>query len=56
MFEALSHPINVEEILRKRKTLKEELLNSVENRQQIKIAVLGGSTTSEFVEILALFY
>ena len=26
MFEALSHPINVEEILRKRKTLKEELL------------------------------
>ena len=55
MFEALSHPINVEEILRKRKTLKEELLNSVENRQQIKIAVLGGSTTSEFVEILDLF-
>ncbi len=55
MFEVLSHPINVEEILRKRKSLKEELLNYTRKRIEIKIAVLGGSTTSEFVEILDLF-
>jgi len=43
----------VEDLLRKRKRLRRELLEAA-NLQPIKIAVLGGSTTNEVVDLLDL--
>ena len=44
----------VEDILRKRKSLRREL-SAVDGLQQVRIAVLGGSTTSEIVDLLEIF-
>jgi FkbH-like protein len=44
---------SVEDLLRKRKRLKRELLEAP-NLQALKIAVLGGSTTNEVVDLLDL--
>jgi hypothetical protein len=44
---------SVEDLLRKRKRLRRELLETP-RLQGVKIAVLGGSTTNEVVELLLL--
>lgn len=48
------YPLNTEYILRKKKSLKRELLKK-ENLIEKRIAILGGSTTSEIKNILELF-
>lgn len=50
----MDYPLDVEYILRKKKSLKKQLLAS-NDRLQKKIAILGGSTTSEIKNILELF-
>ena len=50
----LSYPIDSKNILRKRKTIKKNLL-SRNFSYKVKIAILGGSTTSEIKNILELF-
>jgi FkbH-like protein len=50
----LEHPLNIDKILRKKKSIKKELLNK-QNLVERKIAILGGSTTSEIKNILELF-
>ena len=52
MLEALSYPLDVEFILRKKKSLKKELLNTKSNFMKKKVAILGGSTTSEIKNIV----
>jgi len=54
MQNCLNYPLNVDFILRKKKTIKKELLN-VDSFIEKKIAILGGSTTSEIKNILELF-
>ncbi|MCQ2464892.1 MAG: HAD-IIIC family phosphatase [Oscillospiraceae bacterium] len=51
----LSYPFDSAYILKKKKSLKKELLSSGSGRIRKKIAVLGGSTTNEIVNILELF-
>ncbi len=50
----LEYPFDANEILKKKKRIKKELLQK-ENLLQKKIAILGGSTTSEIKDILELF-
>lgn len=50
----LSYPLNSDLILRKKKRIRRELDNK-STRVNIKVAILGGSTTSELTEILELF-
>ena len=50
-----SYPIDNEVILRKRRSIKRELLNRPGLRK-IKIAILGGSTTSEVAKVLEIFF
>jgi FkbH-like protein len=50
----LQFPIAVSDILRKRETLKKELLKQ-KSLVQTRIAILGGSTTGEVKNILELF-
>jgi FkbH-like protein len=54
MIESLQYPFDVATILRKKKSLKRELLLRKPS-YQINIAILGGSTTSEIKNILELF-
>ena len=51
----LRHPLNVKEILRKRKSIKRELLSKENSFIEKNVAILGGSTTSEIKNILELF-
>ena len=51
---SLQHPLNVTNILRKRKSIKKRLLLK-DNLIEKNIAILGGSTTSEIKNILELF-
>ena len=55
----LEYPFDSEYILKKKKSLRKELMNAdlydVEHRIPVKIAVLGGSTTHDIVTILELF-
>ncbi|MCD7726822.1 MAG: HAD-IIIC family phosphatase [Ruminococcus sp.] len=51
----LEYPFDSGLILKKRKRLKRELLATGDNRIKKKIAVLGGSTTSDITSILELF-
>ena len=51
---ALQFPIAVSDILRKRETLKKELLKRT-NLLPTRIAILGGSTTAELKKMLELF-
>lgn len=48
------HPLDTEYILRKKKSIKRELLKN-ENFIEKKIAILGGSTTSEIKNIFEIF-
>ncbi len=50
----LRYPLNIDKILRKKKSIKKELLNK-KNLEDKNIAILGGSTTSEIKNILELF-
>jgi FkbH-like protein len=54
MISFLEYPFNSQMILRKRKALRKQLMVGTHFRK-INIAVLGGSTTSEFVNVLELF-
>ena len=51
----LEYPFDVRLILSKKKKLKRGLLNSGTNFTHIKVAVLGGSTTNDIIQILELF-
>jgi len=51
----LSYPFDSSYILKKKRSIKKELLASGNGRIKKKIAVLGGSTTNEIINILDLF-
>jgi len=51
----LEYPFEAEYLLKKKKSLKRELMEQNDNRIVKKIAVLGGSTTRQIIEILELF-
>ena len=50
----LKYPLDVDNILRKKKSIKRELLNKNDLKEK-NIAILGGSTTAEVKNILELF-
>ena len=50
----LQYPLDIDKILRKKKSIKKELLNN-KNLVERNIAILGGSTTSEIKNIFELF-
>ena len=54
MIKLLDYPFDSSMILRKRKAIRKELMEGTYNKE-LKIAVLGGSTTNEIVNILDLF-
>ncbi|MDO5559505.1 MAG: HAD-IIIC family phosphatase [Oscillospiraceae bacterium] len=51
----LSYPFDGDYILKHKKAVKKQLLSENTGRIKIKIAVLGGSTTNEIVNIMELF-
>lgn len=51
----LDHPFDPKILMRKRKAIKRELLGEGSERIQKNIAVLGGSTTNDVVDMLGLF-
>lgn len=51
----LSYPFDSSYILKKKRSIKKELLSENCDRTKKRIAVLGGSTTNEIVNILELF-
>lgn len=51
----LEYPFDAELLLRKRKSLKKELLKDTKDFIEKKIAILGGSTTCEIRNMLELF-
>lgn len=55
MNELLDYPFDADVILKKRKAIKRELLEESSNFNDIKIAILGGSTTHDIKDILELF-
>ena len=50
----LQYPLDIDKILRKKKSIKRELLNK-KNLEAKNVAILGGSTTSEVKNIVELF-
>lgn len=52
---SLSYPFNSSEILKNRKAIRKSLLADGSRRIKKRIAVLGGSTTSDIVKICELF-
>lgn len=55
MHSLLSYPFDPQAILKKRRSIRRELLASGEARIKKRIAVLGGSTTHDIISILELF-
>lgn len=55
MLQELVYPFDAEEILLKKKQLKKRLLEQDEKRVEKKVAILGGSTTSNIKLIMELF-
>lgn len=53
--DVLNYPFDSGYILKKRKSIKREILSDGTDRIKKKIAVLGGSTTSDIVSVLELF-
>ncbi len=51
----LSYPFDNAEILKNKRSIKKQLISDGASRIKKKIAVLGGSTTNEIVNILELF-
>ena len=54
MIELLNYPFDNNMILRKRKGIRKELLKS-NITKELRVAILGGSTTNELVNIIELF-
>lgn len=54
MIKLLNYPFDSKLILRKRRAIRNELMEKVYTKK-IKIAVLGGSTTNELVNVIELF-
>lgn len=54
MKDLLKYPFNNSTILRKRKAIRRELIKESISRK-LKVAVLGGSTTSELINVIELF-
>lgn len=54
MIKKLNYPLDINYILRKKKSIKKELIKK-ENLIEKKIAILGGSTTSEIKNVLEIF-
>ena len=55
MLQALAYPFDSPELLRHRKQYRRQLLEDGSQRITKRIAVLGGSTTSDIVSMLELF-
>ena len=55
MKELLNYPFNSEMIQRKSRKIRKELLKG-DISKNIRVAVLGGSTTNQLIKILELFY
>ena len=55
MLKQLQYPFDSSEILHRRKLLRKTLLADGSTRVHKKIAVLGGSTTSDIVKTMELF-
>ncbi len=53
--ESLNYPFDSHSILRNKRKIRRGLMGDGKKRISIKIAVLGGSTTSEIIDILELF-
>ena len=51
----LSYPFDNAQILKRKRSIKKQLISDGCSRIKKKIAVLGGSTTNEIVNILELF-
>jgi len=51
----LEYPFDAEYLLKKKKSIKRQLLENTEGFVPVKIAVLGGSTTHDIVAMLELF-
>ena len=51
----LEYPFDASELIRRKKSLRRQLLADQTPRVAKKIAVLGGSTTSDIVKMLELF-
>lgn len=51
----LRYPLQPDYIARKKRTIKKNLLADEKERKPLKIAILGGSTTSELINFLELF-
>ena len=52
---SFNYPLDVSQILRKKKSIKKEFSTRVNHLIEIKLAILGGSTTSEIKNILEIF-
>ena len=55
MHQLLTCPFDSQTILKKRRTIRRELMSDGSSRSKKKIAVLGGSTTHDIVSVLELF-
>ena len=55
MHSMLSYPLDAPQIMRKRRTIRQELLEKNTHMTDKRIAILGGSTTHDIREILELF-
>ncbi len=53
--EILKYPLDSENILKKRRSIKKQLLNDGSERIKKNIAILGGSTTNDILNTLELF-
>lgn len=53
--EILKYPLDSETILKKRRSIKKQLLNDNSQRIKKNIAILGGSTTNDIMNTLELF-
>lgn len=55
MFYPLTQPLDTEYIMKKKKSLKRNLLATVKPTNSLRIALLGGSSTQEIKSVLELF-
>ena len=55
MHKTLIQPLDTDYIMKKKKTIKRELLSSLKSSIPLRIAILGGTTTAEIKSVLELF-
>lgn len=53
--QCLEYPFDSEYLLKKKRSIRRQLLGQTEEREEVKIAILGGSTTNEIVAQMELF-